>query len=109
MYSSCVAPLSERVNTAKPVLSATPAGGAIGGQTPVQPDTTVHSKVAGVSPESTYTVWLVAGAMKPGVPNSVAVANVVAAGAVVGAALAVAVAVGTGVGAGVVTAAIGAV
>jgi hypothetical protein len=53
MYSNCTTLLSERVNVAKPVLSATPAGGSTGGQTPVQPEATVHSSVAGVSPEST--------------------------------------------------------
>jgi hypothetical protein len=48
--------LSDRVKVANPALSATPAGGNTGGQTPVQPEATVHSNVAGVSPDKTYTV-----------------------------------------------------
>jgi hypothetical protein len=91
--------LSERTNVAKPVLSATPAGGVTGGHTLVQLDATVHSKVVGESPESSYTVWLVLGATKPGEPSSVASESVVAAGG----------AVGVGVGRGVTTgAAVGA-
>jgi hypothetical protein len=85
--------LSGRTNVAKPVLSATPTGGVTGGHTLVQLDATVHSRDAGESPESSYTVWLVAGATKPAEPKSVASESVVAAGG----------AVGVGVGAGVTT------
>jgi hypothetical protein len=74
----------------KPVLSATPVGGDTGGQTPVQPELTVHAIELTVSSERTYTVkWFVL--TKPAEPSNVAVASVV---------VWVAVAVGLGLGLG---------
>ena len=69
--------MSERTNDVKPVLSATPLGGAIGNHTPVQPLLTVQASEVVVSSESTYAVSP-DGATKPGDPSRVAVARVVA-------------------------------
>ena len=75
--------LSDRVNEVKPVLSATPAGGTTGNHAAVHVFPTVHVGAVGESPESAYTVRLVAGATKPDEPNSVASERVVV-GAVAG-------------------------
>src|ERR1700722_12556293 len=114
LYASCIIPpRSARANAVKPVLSATPFGGATGGQTPVQPELTVHAIEPTVSSERTYTVRPLV-LTKPAEPSNVAVASVVlwvgvAVGLGLGLGVGAGVELGAGVGAGVAPATLGAV